>query len=60
MSERKRSNSGLICCVCGHPIEEEHEFYVHERGTKDKYLTIHSDCIAKYKSTRKRNVKKTQ
>jgi hypothetical protein len=58
MSRRKNS-SGLVCYVCGQDIEEHHEFKVKKRGEKG-YHTLHGDCLALFKETRKKFAEKSK
>jgi hypothetical protein len=54
---RHKTDSDILCEYCGHPIKEEHEFYVHQRGTKDKYVTLHGECLNAWAKSKKNGKK---
>lgn len=56
---RRKTDEDIRCFVCGHPIKEEHEFHVHQRGTKDTYVIMHGECLNVY-GKRKKDAKKSK
>jgi hypothetical protein len=57
---RRKNSSDLICAGCGQEIDENHEFFVHKRGTKNECQPYHAECLKYVKGKDKTNDKKTR